>query len=108
MGVHTLMAIVPFIAAWQAPASPGSWGYVKLVTGRRWSYLFEPFRLVNARTSAHATAFVGVPLKIALRPGAVLLARSRRSTMKLSWRRKASIEGSSRSENAYNNHRRLR
>lgn len=40
-GVPTLMVIVPFTAAWPPLAYPGSWGYVKLVTVRKWSYLLE-------------------------------------------------------------------
>ncbi len=98
VGVKELMTIVPFTAACSSPAMLGSCRYVELVAGRKWSHLTEASRLVHARTFAHVTALVGAPWMIALRLGAAILVRSRRSAVKSSWRRTVSKGFLNRSE----------
>ena len=90
VGVKDLMPIVPFMASWSSLAMLGSCRYVESVVSRKGSRLIEPFRLGAAQTSAHATTFVGVPWTIALRLGVAVVVRSRRSAVKLSWRRTVS------------------
>ena len=85
--VKDTMTIVLFMASWPLPAMLGSCRYVDSVLGRKWRRLTKPFRLVAVRTPARATTFVGVLWTIALRLGVAVVARSRKSAVKSSWRR---------------------
>ena len=76
--------------AWPSLVMVGFCRYVESAISCKVESLNKHFRLRTVLSSAHATTFVGVPWTIALRLGVVVLVRSRRSAVKLSWRRTVS------------------